>query len=126
MSRSVPSRHGKSRNNHPYTVDGRAYLVSVSPADLDEEDNVRLRVTFRAEFGARSVCLVRGLTNRAYWQDHSEFEKYNATVISITPQIVCGLIRLAHQAGWDPEASKSNFEFLADRDVVRALAKSTL
>jgi hypothetical protein len=125
MSPTAPGRHGKSRNNRPFTVDGRAYLVSVSPGDLDEEKNVRLRVTFRADFGTRSACLVRGLKSRSYWQDYGEFEKFLAARISITPQIVCGLIRLAHQAGWDPVASKSNFEYQADRDIIRSLAPST-
>jgi hypothetical protein len=44
-----------------------------------------------------------------------------AAAISITPKIICELIRHAHQAGWDPDLSKSNFELSGDRDSIRAL-----
>ena len=109
----------KRRN---YTIDGKPYAVYVSPGDVDHEDSIRLRVTFRALFGTRSVCLVRGLTNRSYWRDYPDIEQMRERSISLTPKIVCGLVRLAIRAGWSPEDAKSNFEFEATKDDVRALA----
>jgi hypothetical protein len=123
MPNSVPPRHGKSRRNRPYTVDGRDYTASISTAGVDNEKNIQLRVSFHAQFGNRSVCLVRALTNRSFWHDYPEIEKMRSAAISITPKIICGLIRLAHREGWDPEVSKSSFELSANRDVVRALAE---
>jgi hypothetical protein len=124
MADSVPGRHSRLRRNRPYTVDGRDYSVSISPAGFDQDKNVRLRVSFRAQFGTRSVCLVRGLTNRCFWQDHPEIKEMRAASISITPRIVCGLIHLALREGWAPDASKSNFELSVNRDVIRMLAAS--
>ena len=116
MSGAVPRRHGRSCRNRPYTVDGRDYSVSISTAGFDQDKNVRLRISFRAQFGTRSFCLVRGLTNRSFWQDYPDIEAMRAAAISITPGIVCGLIRLAHNEGWNPDASKSNFELAVDRE----------
>jgi hypothetical protein len=95
--------------------------VSISDAAIDQEGNVPLQISIRAQFGSRSVCLVRGLTNRSVWHDYPETEKMRAAAISITPKVVCGLIRLAQRDGWDPGASNSNFELSADLDVIRAL-----
>lgn len=95
--------------------------MSISPRGFDRDNNVRLRVSFRAQFGSRSVCLVRGLTNRSFWLDYPQIEAMRAAAISITPKVVGGLIRLARQKGWDPDASKSNFELSIDREVERAL-----
>ena len=120
----VPRRHGRSRPRQPYTVDGRDYKVSISDAGFDQEKNVRLDISFRAQFGTRSACQVRGVTNRSFWQDFPEIEQIRAAAISITPKVVCELIRLAHRKGWDREASRSNFELLADREMVRAFSES--
>jgi hypothetical protein len=117
----APRRHGGPRKTRPYTVDGRDYVVSISDAAIDPEGNIPLRISLRAEFGSRSVCLVRGLTNRSFWHDYPHIDKMEAAAVSVTPKIVCELIRLAHRQGWDPNASKSNFELSADRDLVRAL-----
>src|SRR5437868_13297718 len=119
---NVPRRHGGPKKTRSYVIDGRDYAVSISDTAPDREGNVRMRVSFRAQFGSRSVCLVRGLTNRSFWQDYPEIEKMRAAAISITPKIVCGMIRLARQAGWDPDASRSNFELSLDQEAVRGLA----
>src|SRR5579872_3624195 len=105
----APRRHGGPRKTRLYVIDGRDYAVSISDTGIDREGNIPLRVSFRAQFGSRSVCLVRGLTNRSFWHDYPEIEKMRAAAISITPKIVCDLIRLAHRKGWEPEKSKSNF-----------------
>ena len=117
-----PRRHGGSKKSRSYVVDGQDYAVSISDAGRDAEGNVLLRISFRAQFGSRSVCLVRGLTNRSFWHDYPEIEKMRSAAISITPAIICELIRLAHREGWNPNVSKSNFEFAANREVVQALA----
>jgi hypothetical protein len=98
--------------------------VSITDAGFDDDGNVLLRVSFRAGFGNRSVCIMRGLTNRSFWHDFPEIERIRATAISITPRVVCELIRMAHQTGWNPVVSKSNFEFLADREIVRSAVQS--
>ena len=117
----APRRHGKSRANRLFKVDGREYTVSVSDGVLDNKANVRLHISLRAQFGTQSVCQVRGLTNRSLWHDYPrDIEKWRAEAISVTPRVVCELIRLAHQKGWDPEGSRSNFELFVDREMVRS------
>ena len=81
-----------------------------------------MHVAFRAQFGSRSVCLVRGLTNRSFWHDYPNVEQMREQAISITPLVISALIRLAHQSGWNPAASKSNFELQADRELIRKIA----
>jgi hypothetical protein len=85
---------------------------------------VSLRVTFRAEFGTRSFCLVRGLTNNYYYNYYS-FYPDPMPMISVTPKIICKLVELAHQRGWDPESSKSNFDLPVDWETIRALGGET-
>jgi hypothetical protein len=82
-----------------------------------------LRVTVKAQYGVRAVCLVRGLSRRSFWHDFPDVEQARNEAISITPKVVCGLIRLALERGWEPEVSRSNFNLAVDRDVVRALAE---
>jgi hypothetical protein len=113
----APRRHGGPKKTRPYTVDGQNYSVSISAEAIDSEGNVPLRVSFRAEFGSRSVCQVRGLSNRSAWHDYPE----ETSRISITPRIVCELIRIAHLHGWDPVGSKSNIEIALNQELVQAL-----
>ena len=94
--------------------------MSISDTGFDQKFNVRMRVTFRAQFGTRSVCLMRGLTNQSHYENREELEKR----ISITPKVVCELIRQAHREGWDPEGSRTNFEWFVDREVVRGICES--
>ena len=103
-----------------YQVAGREYAVAISAGELDEENNVRLRISIQAHFGNRTFCLVRGVTNRSFWHDYPNIEAMTKVSISLTPSVACGLIVLAHSTGWDPEASKSNFELIATRATIRA------
>jgi hypothetical protein len=102
-------------------IDSREYAVSVSGGEVDETQEVHLRVSFRALFGSRSVCLVRGLTNRSFWHDYPNLDKMRSESISLSPKVVCVLIRRAHSEGWSPETSKSNFEMLATKETIRAI-----
>ena len=71
----APGRHSSPGKPRSYSVDGKDYAVSISDAALQPGGDVLLRVSFRAKFGSRSVCLVRGLTNRCFWHDYPETEK---------------------------------------------------
>jgi hypothetical protein len=104
-----------------YQIEGREYAASISAGHVDKEDNVALRISIRAHFGTRSFCTVRGVTNRSYWHDYPYIEEMRKIAISIAPRHVCALVAWAHSKGWDPIASKSNFELLANREDIRAL-----
>ena len=107
-----------------YVVADREYAVSISVGKIDKEDNVHMRISFRAHFGNRSVCLVRGVTNRSFWHDYPEVEQMRKDSISVTPKVVCALIAQAHSAGWNPETSKTNFELVVSKESIRELAAS--
>lgn len=111
----------KPRN---YTIDGKPYAISISGGEIDRDQNVHLHVTFRALFGYRSCCLLRGLVNRSYWHDYPNIEQMRAQSISLTPRIVCELVRLAHSKGWKPETDKANLELDATDDDFRTLIAS--
>jgi hypothetical protein len=115
-------RKAKSRR---YMIDGREYVVSISCGEIDEAEEVHLCVSFRALFGSRSVCLVRGVTNRSFWHDYPDVEKMISESISLSPKVVCVLIHRAHLEGWNPERSKSNFEMFATKETIRAIVAQT-
>jgi len=102
-------------------VDGQSYEVSVSAGSIDEEQNVPLRISIRAQFGSQGFCVVRGVTNRSFWHDYPNIEEMRAASISVGPRQLCGLIALARSQGWDPSTSKSTFELNATRDTIRQL-----
>ena len=104
-----------------FQIDGREYAVAISPGGFDEGGNVRLRISIRAHFGNRSFCLVRGVTNRSFWHDYPDIEEMRKASISIGPRQACGFVALAHSMGWKPEASKSNFELQATKEIIRAI-----
>ena len=97
------------------------YLYAVSARGMDENENVIMCVTIRADYGSRSVCIFRGILNRSYWHDYPEIEKTMQGTISITPAIVSKLIDYAHANGWDPVTSRSNIELVVDNDLVKSL-----
>jgi len=99
--------------------DGKPYAVSISEGEIDAEGNVHLDITFRALFGNRSVCLVRGVTNRSYWQDYPAIDEMRARAVSVTPKVAYYLVRIAHARGWNPETCKSNFEMNASKADIR-------
>jgi len=105
-----------------HRIDGRQYFVSVSGGEIDAENNVHLRIAIQADFGHRSYCIVRGVTNRSFWHDYPNVELMRENSISVTPRVVSNLIALAHSEGWNPEVSKSNFELFATRETIRGLA----
>jgi len=104
-----------------YRVGGREYAVSIRGGKLDTLGDVPLSISIRAHFGTRSCCTVRGLTNRWFWHDYPDIEKMRQVAISITPRHVCALIAMTHSRGWNPDASKSNFNLPATREDIRAL-----
>ena len=106
-------------NRKPMTVDGRPYVASVNATYPEGIGPLAMRVTVRAEYGYRSVCTFRGLTNQEYWFNYGEYNPN--TVIAITPRVIAGLIRFALGQGWDPVHSKSNVEIETDNTVIRDL-----
>jgi len=109
------------KHSRIYQFEGREYAVSISAAKLDEQGNVALHISIRADFGTRSFCTVRGVTNRSFWHDYPDIEEMRKIAISITPRHLSALIARAHSSGWNPGASKSNFELLATRMDIQAL-----
>src|SRR5437016_1468323 len=104
-----------------FTVGYREYLVSISGGAIDQDGNVPLRVSIGARIGKRSFCLIRGLTNRSFWNDYPNIEAWQQSSVSITPSVACGLIALAHSQGWDPEGSKANFELQITNEAIRSI-----
>lgn len=101
-------------NNQPY-------LYAVSDRGMDNNENVILSVTIRADYASRSVCLFRGILSRSYWHDYPEVEPTKQGTVPITPGVISKLIDYAQTQGWDPATSRSNFELTVDNEVVRSL-----
>lgn len=97
------------------------YLYSVSDRGRDNNKNVILSVTIRADYASRSVCLFRGILSRSYWHDYPEVEQTKQGTVPITPGLISKLIDYAHAQGWDPATSRSNIELTVDNEVVRLL-----
>ena len=58
------------------------------------------------------------------WHDDPrDMQKWRAETVSITPRVVCELIRMAHRNGWDPERSKTEFEWFVDRGEVSGIGE---
>jgi hypothetical protein len=106
-------------NRSPMTVDGKPYEASLNATYPDDSGPIAIRVTIRADYGHRSVCIFRGFTNLEYWFNYGEYDPEK--VIAITPRVIADLIRFAHTQGWDPDRSKSNVEIEADNSVIRQL-----
>lgn len=106
-------------NRKPMTVDGRAYIASITAVYVAAGSPLTMRLTIRADFGHRSYCTFRGLTNHAYYFNYGEYDPEQS--ISLTPRVVADLIRFAHSQGWEPMQSRSNFEVESDNDAVRQI-----
>jgi len=102
-----------------YSVDGNSYTVSVGECGHDSGGGVRMSVTLKAEYGTGSYCVVEGMVNREYWHDYPDFDP--ARTISITPRVVCEIIRYAHNAGWSPTDVKSNCRIHLDKEALGKL-----
>jgi len=110
----------KSKGKH-YEVDGRSYSVAIAVSGIDEADDVHLRVTIQAEYGTRSFCTVQGLVNRSYWHDYPHIEEMRKRTISITPSLVCHIIRHARDNEWNPESETTNRRIQLDNRLLAAL-----
>ena len=111
--------------NKPMDVDGQRYLASVTAT---YDDAVNLRVTIRADFGARSFVAITGLHNFDYFHHYGHWsnEDYSETkdTIEITPRLLAGLIQYARNNGWSPESDKSNRQLeLSNVDAKSLLAE---
>ena len=116
---AMPKSKGKS-----YNVAGNPYVVSIGVRDITDAGEVRISLTVRAEYGEKSFCKIRGLVNRSYWHDYPDVEEMRKQSIAITPAIVCKLIRQAHQSGWNPVESKSDFVMDIDNHEFKKIAES--
>lgn len=97
------------------------YLYAVADRGMDENENVIVTVTIRADYASWSVCIFRGIRNRSYWQDYPDLEKIKTGTVPITPAVVSKLIDYARGEGWDPETSRSNIELTIDNEFVNSL-----
>jgi hypothetical protein len=114
---AMPKSKGKQ-----YEVDGRSYCVAISVSEIDEADAVHLRVTIQAGYGTRSFCIVKGLVNRSYWHDYPDIEEMRKRTISITPAVVCHIIRHTLNTEWNPDSEKANRAILLDNQFLATLA----
>lgn len=113
---AMPKSKGKQ-----YEVDGRPYCVAISVSEIDEADAVHLRVTIQAGYGTHSFCTVKGLLNRSYWHDYPDIEEMRQRAISITPAVVCHIIRHALNTEWKPKTEKANRTILLDNQFLATL-----
>ncbi|QDU46031.1 hypothetical protein Mal52_45280 [Symmachiella dynata] len=113
---AMPSLKGKK-----YEVDGNSYTVAVTVKDIDSDNGVHLRITIRAEFGNRSFCSVTGLVNRSFWHDYPAIEEMRKRSISITPSVVCKIIRHVRKGMWQPDQESANRNYEIDNEVLASL-----
>jgi hypothetical protein len=102
----------RRQRQKPVIVDGEPYLYWIRELPFDDADAVPLRVVLRADFGTRSFCTITGLTNREYWHDFPIWDP--DVTISVTPKVVCNLIRFARTQGWNPVSTRTNFSIATD------------
>ena len=105
-----------------FSVDGMPYIACVSSNGRTDDGGVRLRVIIAAEYGFKSLCIVSGMVNRDYWYDFPNIDR-NKTY-SITPRVVCEIIRYALGNGWSPSGSKTQTRLNLDNDGLSAIIKS--
>ena len=108
----------KSKRKH-FVVDDRAYWACVNENGSTTDWGIKLSVAIKAEYGMNSLCLIKGMVNRAYWHDYPDFDKTKA--FSITPRVICGLIRHALINGWNPIANKSQYNIQLDNRALLAI-----
>ena len=112
----------KSKRKH-YVVDDQPYTACVNENGTTPDWGVKLSVAIKAEYGSHSLCLIKGMVNREYWNDYPNFD--HAKTFSITPRVICGLIRHALKNGWDPVGSKSQCNIQLDNKVLLAIIADT-
>lgn len=105
-------------------VDGRNYVVSITALSRGDQP-IDLRVTIQANFGWRSVCIIRGLKNYGYYRNYGYWQKPDYSerrdTVSVTPRLIAELIRWSHRQGWTPECCKSNARLEMDNETAKAL-----
>jgi hypothetical protein len=110
----------KSKLKH-YVVDDLAYTACINENGTTADWGVKLSVAIKAEYGTRSLCVVNGMVNRGYWMDYPDFDP--AKAFSITPRVVCELIRHALCDGWSPMANKSQHQVhLENEDLLKIIS----
>lgn len=102
-------------------VDDMPYVACVSENGQTEDGGVRLRVIIEAEYGYKSLCVIAGMVNRDYWLDYPNIDTENT--FSITPRIICELIRHALTNGWSPTVSKTQTTIKLDNDGLFAIIR---
>jgi hypothetical protein len=106
---SSRSNGPRNKQRRRLTVNDRPYTAWIICDRIDEAGNAHIHVTLRAEYGTRSFCLIRGLTNFHYWS----YDWWSANAVcpepvAVTPRVLSRLIPWAHDARWNPADSKSN------------------
>ncbi len=115
----MPKRRTRPK---PLIVDGEPYLYWIRELRYDSNGAVPLRVVVRADFGTRSFCTINGLSNREYWHDYPDWNP--AACISLTPGVVCQLIRYTRTQGWEPTESRTNVVFSLDNSAIDPMHSS--
>src|SRR6476620_11899570 len=93
----------------PFVIAGNPYRISLTARFEKDPDPVSIRVTIQAYYGQRSTCIVRGLHNYDYWDNYG-CDPSLIQPFAVTPKVLCQIVQLAHDRGWDPVNSKSNCE----------------
>ncbi|MEM9940488.1 MAG: hypothetical protein AAF939_02785 [Planctomycetota bacterium] len=105
-----------------YIVDQLPYTACITEHGISEDGGIQLGVAIKADYGLRSLCLIRGTVNRSYWMDYPDFDPNKS--FSITPRVVCDLIRFAIANVWSPATSKSQMEFRVDNQKLSSIIQS--
>ena len=105
-------------------VDDLKYTSCVNEAGYTEDGAVKLNVAVRAEYGTKSLCIIEGMANREYWSDYPNYDP--SRTFSITPRVICEIIRHALQNGWDPNERKSDIRIQLNNEGLRKLIDQTL
>ncbi|MEL7496475.1 MAG: hypothetical protein AAFN77_02615 [Planctomycetota bacterium] len=95
-------------------VDELPYFACVSENGRTEDGGVKLRVIIQADYGYESLCVIAGMVNRDYWMDFPNLDIEN--MFTITPRVICELIRHALHHGWSPTKSKTQELIKLDND----------
>jgi hypothetical protein len=103
----------------PLIVDELPYIACVSRDGRTADGGVRIRVIIQAEYGLRPRCVVGGMVNREYWLDfpNNDMER----TFTITPRVICEIIRYSLSNGWDPNTMKTQAAIELDNDGLFAI-----
>ena len=102
-------------------VDELPYIACVSENGYTNDGGIKLRVIVQAGYGHESLCVIAGMVNRDYWRDFPDYDPENT--FSITPRVICELIRFALTNGWSPTESKTQTMVELDNDGLFAIMR---